>query len=151
MTLIALGTEPRFGDSAPSNMLNIVTPQARVFSLAPGDGLSRNTTSPKRPRFDIKTWVVARTNESITISWDNVAGGWLRVAANYHRLRKKSVSPENQPKRIEIQICAKINLFPLRSYYYSRQPLFQLMTGITIFHDSITVHDSTMCLFTGTH
>ena len=64
VSLVALGSDPQFGDSSPSNVLKLCTPVAQegIMGRRPSEGV-------KRPAFDIKINVLSTGNNSISFEW----------------------------------------------------------------------------------
>ena len=64
MSLVALGTDPQYGDSPPSNVLKLYTPVAQDGTMGrrPSGGI-------KRPAFNISIEVLSINNSSISFEW----------------------------------------------------------------------------------
>lgn len=62
--VVALGSDPQYGDSPPSNVLTVCTPvvQESIMRRRPSGGVIR-------PPFDVTVNVLSTSNTSISIEW----------------------------------------------------------------------------------
>lgn len=68
VSVVALGTDPQYGDSPPSNVLKLCTPvvQDSAMGRRPSGGV-------KRPSFDVTVNVLSTLNTSISFEWTHPA------------------------------------------------------------------------------
>ena len=64
MSLVALGADPQYGDSPPSNVLKLYTPVAQDGTMGrrPSGGINR-------PTFNISIHVLSINKRSISFEW----------------------------------------------------------------------------------
>ena len=64
VSIVALGSDPQYGDSAQSNVLKLCTPVAQDVNMGrrPSGGI-------KGPAFDISVHVLSTENTSISFEW----------------------------------------------------------------------------------